>query len=123
MKHVVLDTSFILTAIKDRIDFLEEISFLGLTPLLPIQVIRELGQVNKSEKKMKFRDGAQFALRLFEKHPIKEIDIKNTYVDKGIINYAKENPDVVVATMDKELKQKLHNQKLIVRAGKKLEIV
>ena len=123
MKHVILDTSFILSAIGDKIDFLEEISFLGLTPLLPIQVIKELKQVTKSEKKLKFKDEARLALKILEKNNIKEVDIKSNYVDKGIVNYAKENPDVIVATMDKELKYKIKNQKLIVRAGKKLEII
>ena len=43
-------------------------------------------------------------------------------MDKGIINYVKENPKVIVATFDRELKKRVNN-KLVIREKKKLEIV
>lgn len=123
MKKVILDTSFILDALRNKIDFLEEIKFLGLTPLIPKQVLDELKSIVKSKKKLRFKDEAKLALRLLKKSNIKNIDIKKSYVDEGIMDYAEKHKDVIIATMDYNLKKKIKNQKLVVRAGKKLEIV
>ena len=123
MRNVILDTNFILTAIKYKIDFLDGIKFLGLTPIIPIQVINELKKIIKSKKKGKFKEHAELALKILQKKKIKKIDIKHDYVDKGILNYAKENKGIIIATMDRELKDKLPNRKLIIRAMKRLELV
>jgi len=121
MKQVILDTSFVLMAIRNKIDFLEGISFLGLTPILPEQVINELESIKESKKKLRFKDEAKLALKILKR--IKTIDIGNNYVDQGIIDYAKANNGVIVATMDKGLKQKIQNRKLVIRAMKRLEII
>lgn len=122
-KQVILDTSFILTAIRSKIDFLEEITFQGFNPVVPKQVIDELTKITESKKKLKFKDEAKLALMLLNRSKIKKIDIKNSYVDKGLIDYAKKHKRVIIATMDSELKKKIKNQKLVVRAKKKLEII
>jgi len=122
MKQVILDTSFILTAIKNKMDILEGINFLGLTPIVPIQVINELKNIIESKKKLKFKDDAKLALKILSKKKIKKIDIKNDYVDNGLIDYTKQNKSVIIATMDKELKSKIPNRKLVIRAKKRLEI-
>ena len=123
MKQAVLDTNFILTAIKNKIDFIEEITFLGLTPVVPEQVITELEKIVESEKKLKFKDDAQLGLKILEKKKIEKIDLKNDYVDDGLIDYAQENKSAIFATMDKELKSKIPNRKLVIRAKKGLEIL
>lgn len=123
MKQVILDTSFILYAVRNKIDFLEEIKFLGLTPLLPKQVLQELKKIIQSKKKLKFKDEAKLALKILAKKKLKKINLKNNYVDKGLIDYSKKHKDVIVATMDRDLKIKFKNQKLIVRAKKKLKII
>jgi len=122
MRKVILDTNFILTAIKYKIDFLDGIKFLGLTPIIPKQVINELKKIIKSKKKGKFKEHAELALKILEKKNIRKIDLKTNYVDKGILNYAKKDKGVIIATMDKELKNKLPNRKLIIRAMKRLEL-
>ena len=43
-------------------------------------------------------------------------------VDNGIIRTAKENENYIIATLDREIKNKTKNQKLVIR-GKKLEVV
>jgi len=123
MRQVILDTNFILTAIKDKIDFIESITFLGLTPVVPVQVIEELNKIVKSEKKLKFKDDAQLGLKILSKKKTTKIDLKNDYVDEGLIDYAEKNKSAIIATMDKELKSKIPNRRLIIRAKKKLEII
>lgn len=123
MTEAILDSNFILTAVKAKIDFLNEMKFMGLTPVLPIQVIDELKKITSSKKKAKFKEHAELALKILHQNKPKEIDIKNAYVDQGIIDYASQNKDVIIATMDKELRSKIKNRKLVVRGMKKLELV
>ena len=35
----------------------------------------------------------------------------------------RENPDYIIASLDKEIKNKVGNQKLVIRGEKKLEVV
>lgn len=122
-KKVLLDTSFILMAIRENIDFVEDIKFLGLTIIIPRQVIDELNNIVKSKKKLKFRDEAALALRIIDIPSFSRVVLKSKNVDNGIVMFAKENKDAIIATMDKGLKSRIKNQKLVVRAKKKLEIV
>jgi len=123
MREVILDTNFILTAIKYKIDFLDGIKFLGLTPIIPIQVIDELEKIKKSNKKGKFKEHAELALKILQKKKLKKIDLKYSYVDKGILKYIKQNKNIIIATMDKDLKSRTPNRKLIIRAMKRLELI
>lgn len=125
MKKTILDTNFILTCVKQKIDFFEEIKFMGMEILIPKQVINELRIITSSKKKLHFREDAVLSLKLLEKNSFKKIDLskygKNT--DKGIKNCAEKNKDIIIATLDKELKNKIKNQKLVIRGKKKLEIM
>ena len=123
MKQAILDTNFILTCIKQKIDFFRDIPNMGVQILIPRQVIEEVKRVSNSTKKLKFRDDAKLAQVILEKNKFTQIDIRGKYVDKGLINYAKDHPRLIVATLDKEIKSKIVNSKLIIRGKKKLEII
>jgi len=112
--QVLLDTNFIISCINKKIDFFEDLKFKGFQILIPRQVIVEL-------KKLK----VELALKLLEKEKkyYKFITLNKNYVDKGIIEFAKNNPRSIIATLDKDLKNKIMNQNLIIRGSKKLEIV
>ena len=111
---VLLDTSFVLSAIRNKIDFLDRIENLGLQAIVPTQVIVELEGIAKTKQE------AEIALKILKK--VKVIDLKTKNTDAGIIKYAKNNK-IVVATLDKEIKKKTKNQKLVIRAKKRLEIL
>lgn len=115
MKKVLLDTNFILTCVKQKIDFFEEIKLKGMQIIIPTQVIQEI-------KKLK-NQYAELAIKLLQKNKFKEVDIGKGHVDKRIIDYSKENPAMIIATLDKEIKNKTKSHKLIIRGEKKLEIV
>lgn len=115
MKHALLDTNFILSCIRKKIDFFEEIQLMGIKIIIPEQVINEI-------KKFETKPEARLALKLLEKNEFKKIDLGNGHVDKKIINYAKEKPELIIATLDREIKDKTKNHKLVIR-GKKLEII
>jgi len=122
MKQAILDTNFILTCVKQKIDFFRDIPNMGVQILIPKQVIEEIKRVANSTKKLKFRDDAKLATVILEKNKFQEIDIRGKYVDKGLIKYATEHPRLVVATLDKDIKSKVINSKLVIRGKKKLEL-
>jgi len=122
MKPVILDTNFILSCVKQKIDFFREISEKGWEILIPKQVIEEIKSIENSTKKLYHRQTAKLAVVILENNKFKEIDLKTKNVDKGIIKYTQEHPQLIVATLDKEIKDKIRNSKLVIRGKKKLEI-
>ncbi len=119
---ILLDTSFILTCLKEGIDFLEAENFGKL--VLPSEVINELEKL-KENKKGEEKLRAELALDIIgkTKDSFEIINLNSGHVDSGIINFVK-NRKIIVATMDKELKKKLKNKVrvLSIRARKKLEL-
>ena len=112
MRQVLLDTSFILTAIKQRIDFFEELEHRGFEIIIPEQVIREIHGLK-----------SLLALKIIKMNKFRQIDIKQKEVDSGIIYYARSHPKTIIATLDDEIKRKIKNPKLVIRQKKKLEII
>ncbi|MFH1608324.1 MAG: PIN domain-containing protein [archaeon] len=115
MKQVILDTNFILTCIKQKIDFFEQIPSRGIQIIIPKQVINEIRNLKNPN--------TEFSLKLLEKNKFKKIDIGKGHVDKRIILYANKHPNTIIATLDKEIKNKVKNNKLVIRGKKKLEVV
>ena len=112
MKSALLDTNFILICIKQKIDFFEELYLQGYQIIITDKVIDELKKLKQTS-----------ALKLLEKNNFKEIILTEKNTDNSIINYARKNPDILIATLDKQLSNKLKNRKIIIRGKKKLEIV
>lgn len=120
--EVILDTNFLLTCIKQKIDFFEEIKLMGISIIIPKQVLNEL-KILKQRDKSKFDSNAPTALKLLEKENFKKIDLGDNKTDRAIIKFAKKNPEIIIATLDKEIQAKIKNKKMIIRGKKKLEIV
>ena len=119
----LLDTSFILTAVRQKIDFFEDLQTKGYKILIPDKVIREITSLAKANRKTKIRENAGLALKIILSNDFEKIELKGQNADKAIIKFSKENPDVAVATLDKEIKDKVKSQKLVIRGKKKIEVV
>jgi len=117
VKKVLLDTSFILSCIKQKIDFFNWLNNEGYSIIVPKQVLIELEGLSKSDLDVKI------ALNLIERNKPSHLDLNNKNTDKAIINYSKKNPEIIIATLDKEIKQSINNKKLIIRQKSQLEIV
>lgn len=115
MKQTILDSSFIVTCAKQKIDFFEDLKFRGFQIIIPKQVILEI-------KKLKDKN-AELSLKILQKNNFKTIDLGKGHVDNLIIKFAEKNKEVVVATLDREIKAKTKNNKLIIRGKNKLEVV
>jgi len=112
MRQVILDTSFILTCVKQKVDFFEKLEYEGFKIFIPDQVIDELMGL-----------GAQLALNILGKHRFHLVKIPGKDADNAIITFAKENPAAIVATLDAGLKKRIKNSKMVIRQKKKLEVV
>jgi len=122
MKYVVLDTNFILSCIRKKIDFTDEIKFMGFKILIPNEVEKELEKISKTGKE-KFKEESKIALKLLEKNHFEKINLNTKNVDNGIVIFARENKEFIVATLDREIKSKIKNQKLVIRGNGKLGII
>ncbi len=112
MKKVILDTSFIITCVKQKIDFFEILQMKGMEIIIPEQVIDELMGL-----------GAQLALNILEKNKFRLVKISGKDGDNAIVNFAKENPETIVATLDAGLKKRVKNPKMVIRGTKRIEII
>jgi len=122
MKQVILDTNFILSCVKQKIDFFEEIPLMGISIIIPLQVIDELQKFSK-QARGSLKEQAKLALTLLENRDFRRIDLHSRKVDMEIINFAKQNPGIIIATLDREMKNKTQNSKMVIRRKKKLEII
>lgn len=120
MKQVILDTNFILSCVRNKIDFFEEISLMGIKIIIPEEVLSEIVRLKNKKQE------AQVAFALIDKNPgnFKKIVLGKGHVDKKIIDYAMKDDDMIVATLDREMKEKLNSKKiLVIREKKRLEIL
>jgi len=123
MKQAILDTNFILTCVKQKIDFFHDLELRGIKILIPKQVIKEIKNIASSKKKLHFREDAKLSLKILDKNNFKQVNLKVGYVDKALIQFAQENKKIIVATLDKEIKNKIQTPKLVIRRKTRLEII
>jgi len=125
--EIVIDTNFILTCAKEKIDFAaitEEIIPEKITWVVPQQVLNELGQLkDRPGMKVKDKEAAKLSFALLQTIDPKVVDLgKNPNVDISIVNYALKSGGTV-ATMDRGLKERLNNKVLTVRGKNWLELI
>ena len=123
MKKIILDTSFILSAVREKIDFFSELTDLGFNIIIPKEVLLELNGIILSKQKEKFKNEAKISLNILKKEKFDFITLESRNVDLGIINLLKKNPSFFLASLDRGLNNKVKNRKVIIRARKKLEII
>lgn len=115
MKQVILDTSFILTCAKQKIDFFDKLELSGFQIIIPKQVIAELTGLAKSNL------FAKLSLKILEKNSFKEKDLETKNTDEGIIKFAKKDITIYVATLDEGILKKTRNRKILIRGKRSLE--
>ena len=125
---ILLDTNFVLTCAKQKIDF-ESLSHDMVDEtiewLVPQDVLNELGNIkDRVGTRNEDRLASETSFKVLQSINPKIIELpgKNPNVDIKIINYIL-GTDIVLATLDKNLKSKIDNQVLTIRGKKKLEII
>jgi len=125
MEKIIFDTNFILTAIKQKIDFISDLE--GYELLVPKQVLEELKKITTDKKKkLVERELAGISLAILNqnKSKFRIIELEKSFVDTGLLRL---NPQekMVIATLDREIKRLLKGKFkfLTITKRKKLEIV
>ena len=124
---IVPDTNFLIYVFKHKINFDYEIeralnAKFEIIILSPVK--EELEKLLKSGD-LKGKEKLAVNLALAKIKNYKLIDYNANYADEAILNYAKENKNVIVATNDKELKEKLIENNIpvmVVRQKKYFEV-
>jgi len=125
---ILLDTNFILTCIKQKIDFpniADQIIDKKIKWLIPQDVLNELGNIkDRTGIKTLDKNAAELSFELLEnlKPEIINLPGKNPNVDIKIVNYIIDK-DIVLATMDKNLKSRVNNKILTIRGKNNLELI
>lgn len=127
-RQVITDTSFIITCVRQKIDFIEDLRFMGLEIIIPKEVFDELAKVAKNNKKRHIRLTAEISLEILKKsqesyQKISLEEYNGSYVDELIRDFAEKNTNVAIAVLDKEIKKKTLNPKIVIKRRKKLELV
>jgi rRNA-processing protein FCF1 len=125
---ILLDTNFVLTCAKQKIDFpniAEQIIDEKIEWQIPQDVINELGNL-KDRKGMKRinRHAARLAFEIIEaiKPEVIQLPERNPNVDIKIVNYIL-GTDIVLATLDRNLKSRVNNKILTIRGKNNLELI
>jgi len=122
MKYAVLDTNFILSCIRKKIDFFTDIPLMGMKIIIPIQIIDEIKKFSR-QGRGNLKQEAKLALVILENQDFKRVDLYNKNVDNGIVKLANDNPNYIVASLDREIKVKTKNRNLVIRGEKELEVI
>ena len=126
--QILLDTNFILTCVKQKIDFPEIINQCTTEPvewLLPQDVLNELGNLkDRPHMKVPDKQAATLSFQILQTINPKIINLpgKNPNIDIKIVNYILDKP-IVLATLDKNLKSRVANKILTIRGKKNLELL
>ncbi|MFA5993045.1 MAG: hypothetical protein WC796_05040 [Candidatus Pacearchaeota archaeon] len=110
--EILLDTNFILTCVKQKIDLFSQLDELfGLyTIKIPEQVLNEL-KILKEKKELKIteRESAELALVLLKNKKIKIINSNKKDADSAIVEHISTiKSELCVATLDKDLKIRIN---------------
>ncbi len=124
--EILLDTNFIITCVIQKIDFFSlasEVIDDKIEWIVPFEVLGELEEISKRKGEKEIdKMAAKIGLEMTKVICAKIVNIKHKNVDQGIINYIK-NKDIVLATLDRNLKKRISNTILTIRKPKMLEII
>ena len=110
--EVILDTNFIMSCIRKRIDFLDQLETMGFKVVVPKGVFEELKDLRKNSKVSHLdRTAIDVAFKLFEGRKIHKIGLGGRNVDEGLI--AKGREGIHIATLDKYIKNEIPKRVII----------
>jgi rRNA-processing protein FCF1 len=117
--RVLLDSSFIVSCVRNRIDFLSQLEGQGFRVLVPREVLQELKDLkNKNTTSHDDRIAIKVALDMLSKKRISKIKIGGKNVDDGLI--MKGNEGYHVATLDAAIKRQVPDKIVVFRSKGKV---
>ncbi len=117
--EVFLDTNFIISCVKKRIDFIDELLARGFRVIVPREVIHELKDLRLNVTHTD-RAAIDVALQMFAGKGIEKGKLGGKTVDEGLI--AKGKQGAYIATLDAAIKRVVPNKVVILDATKNISI-
>ena len=111
--EAILDSSFIISCMKRRIDFLSQLEEQGFRVVLPREVFQELKDLRLKVKHDE-RAAIDAAFELFVLRKVKKATLGHEIVDRGLI--AKGKRGAYIATLDAAIKRQVPNRILVLEA-------
>ena len=113
----MLDSSFILSCMLARIDFISELEEKGFKIVVPREVIQELKDLKlKKGQGHDVKIAIDAVLEMFEQRKIKKVGFGTGRVDQELIKRGKEG--IYIATLDKGIKREVPNRVVILSSKK-----
>ena len=113
--EVILDSSFIISCVRDRIDFLSQLEEQGFKVKVPRGVLQEMKDLKKKAKlSHEDRVAINVAFEIFQQRNIKKMTLGGKNVDEGLIEKGKQG--YYIATLDKNIKHNVPNKIVIFSA-------
>lgn len=119
--QVILDSSFIISCVRDRIDFLTQLEEQGFTPVVPREVFQEMKDLRISNRSSREdRLAIDVALEMMEKKKIKKTTLGEGKIDEFLIKKGQEG--VFIATLDNAIKKKIPKKIVIFKAQNRVGV-
>jgi len=123
--EVLLDTSFVISCIRKKIDFISQLENIGFKVVLPREVLQELKDLKENPRESRLdRDAVDIAFQMFEVKKIKKVSLgrrmEKKRVDEALIKKGKEG--YYIATLDNEIKRAVPNKIIIFNATKSVGV-
>jgi len=119
--EVLLDTNFIISCVRKRIDFIDELNSLGFKAKVPREVLQEMKDLKREKKTGRDeRTAIDVAFQLLDERNVKKVKVGGKNVDEGLIAKGKEG--IYIATLDRGIKVKIPNKVVISNANMGLKV-
>lgn len=116
---VLLDSNFIISCVKKKIDFVEELKNLGFHVAIPREVMQELKDL-KLKLTHDDRSAIDIAMQIIEKGEIEKMTIGSRNVDEGLIEKGRKG--FYIATLDAAIKRTIPNRITINAAKNNIQV-
>lgn len=110
--NVLLDSSFIISCVRERIDFLSQLEEQGFRIQVPREVLQEMKDLKmKSKTSRDDRIAIDVALKMIEERKVKKTSFGEGKVDDMLIQRG--NEGYYIATLDAGIKNKIPGKVVI----------
>jgi rRNA-processing protein FCF1 len=119
--QVLLDSSFIISCIRERIDFLSQLHEQGFVPVVPREILQEMKDLRTSDKlSREDRLSIDLAFEMLEKNKVKKTTLGNGKMDELLIRKGQEG--IFIATLDNGIKKKIPKKIVIFKAQNRVGV-
>jgi rRNA-processing protein FCF1 len=117
--EVILDSSFVISCIRNRIDFLTQLEEQGFRVKVPREVLQEMKDLKKKNgTSHDDRVAIDVAMEMFESRKIGKMRLIGKSVDDGLIEKGRQG--IYIATLDNGIKREIPKKIVIFSAKGKV---